>query len=105
MKQKTTEIFIETQERIVFRQTSAREIETACAACDSDSIFIQPERAAFLFNLTTREIYRRIERGTIHFLETDAGATLVCAASLSTGSGVLTELDLPTTEEDYEKLK
>ena len=63
MKQQTTEIYIETRERIVFRQTSAQEIEAVCAACDSASIFIEPERAAFLFNLKTREIYRRIERG------------------------------------------
>ena len=93
MKRKITEIHIETRERIVFRQTSAQEIETACAACDSDSIFIQPERAAFLFNLTTREIYRRIERGTIHFLETASGATLVCAASLSTKTDEFTRID------------
>ena len=94
MKQKTTEIYIETRERIVFRKTSAEEIETVCPACNSVSIFIQPERAALLFNLTTREVYSRIERDAVHFLETDSGATLVCAASLSSiNSGDLKQLD------------
>lgn len=83
MKQQTTEFFIETRERIVFRQTSAQEIETACELCGAISVFILPERAAFLFNLSTREIYRRIERGAVHFLETATGITLVCAASFS----------------------
>lgn len=93
MKQQTTEFYIETRERIVFRQTSAQEINAACERCQSDSIFIVPERAAFLFDLTTREIYRRIERGAIHFLETAAGATLVCAASLSNDAGDFKRLD------------
>lgn len=87
MKQQTTEIHIETRERIIFRQTSAQELETCCAECGAAAVFILPERAAFLFDLTTREIYRRIERGAIHFLETDAGVTLVCANSLSVNPG------------------
>ena len=40
--------------------------------------------------VTTREIYRRIERDTVHFLETDSGATLVCTASLSNSQPELT---------------
>lgn len=99
MKQQTTEFYIETRERIVFRRTSAQEVETVCAACGgAAAVFIVPERAAFLFDLTTREIYRRIERGAIHFLETDAGATLVCAASLSPGADELQRLNLRQDE-------
>ena len=93
MKQQTTEIFIETREKIVFRQTSAQEVSAVCERCGSDSIFIVPERAAFLFDLTTREIYRRVESGAIHFLETGAGSTFVCAASLSNNAGELKMLD------------
>lgn len=93
MKQKTTEIYIETRERLVFRTTSADEIEMVCPSCDSVSIFIRPERAALLFNLTAREVYNRIERDAVHFLETDSGATLVCAASLSDRQPELTNHD------------
>ena len=103
MKEKTTEIYIETHERIVFRQTTAHEIETVCAACQAETVFLAPERAAFFYGLSAREIYRRIESGTIHFLETATGATLVCAASLSMNTGVSTELDLLTTGENYEE--
>lgn len=105
MKQTTKEIFIETRERIVFRQTTSMEIETVCSACNAASIFIQPERAALFFKLTPREIYRRIENGAIHFLETATGATLVCAASLSTTTGVSIELCLPTDGESYDEQK
>ena len=83
MKAKTTEILIETREKILFRRTSPHEIETVCIGCAAISIFMLPERAAYLFNVTAREIYRRVEKGAIHFLETRAGLTFVCAASLS----------------------
>lgn len=92
MKQETIEIFIEQNERLVFRQTTAREIEAMCEACREISLFIAPERAALLFNLTTREIYRRIEGGAIHFFETDGGAAFVCATSLSVNSAGLKKL-------------
>ena len=94
MKTKQIEIHIKTHERIVFRQISPQEIETVCAGCQIETVFLAPERAAFLFSLTTREIYRRIERGIVHSLETDSGATLVCSASLSSiNSGDLKQLD------------
>ena len=57
------------------------------------SVFLPPERATSLFNITIREIYRRIERGSVHFLDTASGTTLVCAASLSINSGELKILD------------
>ena len=98
------EFFIETSERIVFRRTSVQEIETRCETCGTTSIFIQPERAALLFNLTTREIYRGIERGTIDFFESETGATLVCAASLSRQAQTV-NLDLQPIGEIYEEPK
>src|SRR5688500_1874800 len=88
MKTRKTEIFIETVERVLLTQdTSGPEIEMVCPGCRTDSVFIAPERAAFLYGLTTREIFRSIERNAIHFFETAAGATLVCAASLFAGTG------------------
>ena len=83
MKAKTTEIRIETREKILFRRTSPHEIETVCNSCEAASVFMLPERAAYLFDVTAREIYRRVEEGAIHFMETRAGLTLVCTASLS----------------------
>lgn len=93
MKQRTVEIFIETREKIIFRQTTAQEIERVCEACRTRTVFVAPERAISFAGLTAREIYRRIERGAIHFIETDTGATLVCAASLSNNPNELKQLD------------
>jgi hypothetical protein len=88
MKSRKTEIFVETEERIVLlRQGCAQAIEMVCPGCQTDSVFIAPERAALLYGLTTREIFRFIECDTIHFFETAEGATLVCAASLCTQPG------------------
>lgn len=97
MKAKTTEISIETQERILFRQTSSHEIERICGQCETHSVFLNPERAALLFNVTAREIYRRVERGAIHFIETASGTTLVCAASLSGATDERTKFDSTAT--------
>ena len=42
-----------------------------------------PETAATNCATTAREIYRRIENGELHFLETPAGELFVCCPSLN----------------------
>jgi hypothetical protein len=42
-----------------------------------------PERAAVLINRTPREIYRSVENGELHFVETDEGELFVCCCSLN----------------------
>ncbi|MBS1794513.1 MAG: hypothetical protein JSS81_11700 [Acidobacteria bacterium] len=41
-----------------------------------------PESASALYNVRRREIYRRIENGTVHFIENADGTLLVCCRSL-----------------------
>ena len=45
------------------------------------------EQAAKLFGINQRRIFQIIETGTVHFSETDSGATLICIASMSNESG------------------
>jgi hypothetical protein len=45
-----------------------------------------PERVAVEFNLTTRENFRLVENGTIHFLENADGLTHICRTSLKSNS-------------------
>lgn len=83
MGERTTEIRIETRERILFRQTSSREVQATCSECEGTSLFIEPERFALLCKTSMREVFRRVESGSVHSLETATGATLVCVGSLS----------------------
>jgi hypothetical protein len=83
MKTLAAEFDLSVHERYIFRQLSHREIETECPECATKRTFIEPDRATRLFRLPTREIYCRLERGEIHFIENSDGCVLVCAASVA----------------------
>jgi len=44
---------------------------------------VTPEEAAALAQTTTRDIYRRVEAGELHFTERPEGALLLCLNSLT----------------------
>jgi len=46
-----------------------------------------PEQAAALLGITPREVYRRVEKGALHFMETDAGTLLICCRQNQNQSG------------------
>lgn len=43
---------------------------------------VTPGEAASLFRVGVRTIYREVEAGRFHFLETDSGSVLICLDSL-----------------------
>jgi hypothetical protein len=47
---------------------------------------ITPDEAAALTQTTAREIYRRVEAGGSHSIETDDGALRICVNSLDISS-------------------
>jgi hypothetical protein len=47
----------------------------------------RPEAAAARAGLRVREIYRLVEAGSVHFLESADGTVLVCVDSLVTPGG------------------
>jgi hypothetical protein len=53
-----------------------------CDHCGAEVLMLTPNEAAVLAQSTTREIFRRVEAGEIHFLETEDGVLLVCRNSL-----------------------
>lgn len=79
MKQKT-EIEIEVSETIIYNRSSER-FETFCPKCRSQVEMATPQVAAILSRFTEREIYRLVETGKIHFLETDR--VIICLNSLN----------------------
>ena len=79
MKQKT-EIEIELSETVAYSRRSER-FETFCPECKSLVEMSSPQVAAILTRTTEREIYRLVETGKVHFVETDR--VLVCLKSLT----------------------
>ena len=52
-----------------------------CERCTAKTVMLAPDEAAAHLQTTAREIFRRVESGEIHYLETTGGALLVCCDS------------------------
>jgi hypothetical protein len=78
MKDKTT-IEIELSETVAYSRRSER-FESFCPGCRAMVEMTTPQVAAISMHVTEREIYRLVETGDIHFVETDR--VLVCLRSL-----------------------
>src|SRR6201995_2936893 len=76
-----TEITIETQRTFIVRRRP-NFTNTFCTGCAALSNFASPEDAAQLTGGSAREIYRAIEIGQLHFIETDERQMQVCLNSL-----------------------
>jgi excisionase family DNA binding protein len=81
-RRKRMEITVETS-LLVFRRTT-NPAAVSCVECSSPVQMITPEEAAVLASVSTRTVYRRVERGQLHFVETDAGRLLICPNCLPT---------------------
>ena len=82
MRRRRKEITIETDEALVLRRKDLRR-RAWCGGCGPEVEFVTPEAAALASGVTTREVYRLVEAGVAHFFETNDGALLVCARSLT----------------------
>lgn len=81
-RRKRTEITVETS-LLVFRGSTNRSA-VWCIECSSRVQLVTPEEAAVLARVTTRAVYRWLERGQVHFVETETGTLLICPNSLPT---------------------
>jgi hypothetical protein len=75
-----TEIEIELSETVAYSRRSER-CETFCPQCQSLVEMATPQVAAILTRSTEREVFRLLETGEVHFLETDR--VRVCLKSLT----------------------
>ena len=80
-KIRRTEVTIETDEMVIIRSTQATMLPLCPQCCDAVPL-ITPEQAAEMASVTTRAIYRWIEEGRIHDVETPQGLILICPRSL-----------------------
>ena len=74
-----TKIEIEVNEIVAYSRSSER-FENYCPVCRSMAEMATPQVGAVLTHMTEREIYRLVESGAIHFVETDR--VLICLNSL-----------------------
>ena len=79
---KQTKITIE-KRRILLVRNAGSDFYENCPACGSLTEMLAAERAADFLNLTEREIFRLVEAGVLHFLETAGGRLFICAQSLT----------------------
>ena len=77
---KHTEISLETHEITIIRMKNRR--TAFCEFCQTEVWMLPPEAAALISQSTSRTIFRRVEAGELHFIETSEGALLVCSNSL-----------------------
>jgi hypothetical protein len=88
MKSKRTfrrETFSETTKIAFFSNIDTTDV-SLCRICAGGSPMFAPEKIAEIFLIGTREIYRRVESGKVHFVETDNLRILVCLKSLTQNS-------------------
>jgi hypothetical protein len=74
-----TEIEIEVNETVAYSRSSER-FENFCPICKCMTEMAAPQVGAVLGKTTEREIYKLLETGDVHFVETDR--VLVCLNSL-----------------------
>jgi hypothetical protein len=75
-----TEIEIEFSETVAYTKSSER-FEFFCPECKTLVEMAAPPVAAVLASTTERKIYRLVETGKVHFVETDR--VLICLKSLT----------------------
>ena len=71
------EISIETKQ-IAFLFNRAEQGLRVCPACNGKSVMISPSNLAEALDLSSREIYRLIEEGELHFFEDGRRRMTVC---------------------------
>ena len=79
---RTTEITIERKRSFAARRTTKRTL-SYCPICAHESEFVTPEEAGAIASVSPRTIYRWLENGKLHFIETPGGELLLCAESLA----------------------
>ena len=78
---RTTTLTIETRQVLVIRRPIAPR-QALCETCGDVVMLVTADEAARLARLSPRAIYRCVEGGSLHVLEADGGALLICLNSL-----------------------
>ena len=80
MRRRRIEITVATRQLIIRRQSNYAPVW--CRECPSPVPLIAPEEAAVLAGVSMRTVYRWMEAGQLHFIETAEQSPLICLNSL-----------------------
>lgn len=78
---RTMEITVESSRFVAVAMPRIQKI-ARCPKCLAVVKMLTPEEAGTLSGVSVREIYRWVEAGRIHFIETHEGRLFICASSL-----------------------
>jgi hypothetical protein len=82
-RRKTTIVVtIEQRQRMTVRR-GHRSIDGWCDECSAEALLLSPDEAAAVLQTNAREIFRQVEAGTVHFVESIDGSLRVCVNSLT----------------------
>lgn len=105
MKRTKTIIIESHQVQIIRRRADGPTVEAWCASCAAHVAHLTPDAAAQFTGRTTRELYRQVEAGDLHFCETTEGGLLLCQSSLASSardpkiiSGLVDNVPFPGNE-------
>jgi hypothetical protein len=76
-----TEITVE-HHQVLIIHAPAIEGNIRCSICQMQGLMASAEDTASLLSMTRREVYRAVETGNVHFIETMDGVLFVCIESL-----------------------
>ena len=80
-KTRRMRITIQTERLLVM--SHGKSLYSLCSTCGDEVRMVTIDQAATLARLSSREIYREVEAGMLHFIETTEGSLLVCFNSLN----------------------
>lgn len=89
MFSRRTVITFETLERS-YHLSESESVHARCDQCRHLVIWLTPNQVVAATGLTLREIFRRIESNSFHFIETPLGLLQICPNSLELKLGVRT---------------
>jgi hypothetical protein len=79
--QRKVEGNVETPQVFIINRSGVAE-QKNCSECTESSGMITPHEAAAIRRVSTRVIYRWLEDGVIHFIETNKGELFICLKTL-----------------------
>ena len=77
-----TEIKFETHELTIIRVRRSQAVSAFCTLCEQAVLHLTIARAAAALGVSETAVFRLVESGTVHSIETDSGALLVCGNSV-----------------------
>ena len=81
-KIRKTRTTVETHEKVTLSQ-SVGPAHAICPLCSGTVAMLPAEAVALLHGIPVRHLFRRVEEGSVHFLEAPGGVLLVCPKSIS----------------------